>query len=101
MNDAELKLLKARESLLMEISQLKNQIHFCITNGANRIRKEVFEGKLNNWPESISLTKEEYTNLLDYLSALEKDNITLYKPYNYMGDYYTFLQIKNDLLSKL
>lgn len=101
MTDAEIKLLNAKCSLFSDIASAQRQIDYHITAGAKTTR-ELLQSAKDHKTDTISLTKEQYEKILNYLLSVENNSIQNYGTNNkYLSSYYLTIQIKTEILNKL
>jgi len=101
MTDAEIKLLNVKCTLLADIATAKNQINYHIKEGA-RISRELLLSAKDGKTDTTTLTKEQHDKILNYLLSVERESMQNYGTSNkYLENYYSIINIKTEILSKL
>lgn len=100
MTEIEAKSLTVKLDLYAEISQHANQISYHVKQGAEKVIN-LIRFKEPAKDGSITISKDEYTQLFNYLMSVKNDAMHNFDNHKYLEDYYTNIRIKQEILKKL
>jgi hypothetical protein len=100
MTEMEIKSLKVKLDLYKEISQHTHQISYHIKDGAEKVIA-LIRFKEPAKDGSVTISKDEYTRLFNYLMSVKNDAMHNFDNNKYLEDYYTSIRIKQEILNKL
>lgn len=98
---AEQKLSSLKLKLSEEIRHNDRQIKYEIKKGAKAATKLIRDKFTNGCPDTLELSKQEYTAILDYLYCVEEDVMYKYKGSEFSACYYDDNRIKTDIINQI